>query len=112
MEARLLSFSERRLAGLLRRAALQHVRRELRDAQATLEQTLFLVERSGRAGWLGAVPFLRAWSEALGGERESAACVAPAAWIHLAQELASLVESGTDWVGYLENRWQIGRAHV
>jgi hypothetical protein len=109
MEARLLSYFEPRLARLLRRAALQHIRRELRACGEALDEAAFLVSFSGRVDWAPAETFLREWAAAVADERAGRGSGnAPAAWVHLGQELASELERGGDWIGYLATRWRVG----
>jgi hypothetical protein len=111
--AKILSFSEKRLAALLRKAALQHIRRELPLARESLEEVRFLLEWSDRPEWAPVISFVAEWTEAVKREREGRnANAAPAAWIHLAQELASELDQGKNWVGYLNARWQLGNSRL
>jgi hypothetical protein len=113
MEARLLSFSEKRLAQLLRRAAFQHIRRELALAVETLGEAVFLVEWSNRPEWTPGLAFLREWESSVAAERQGLSPgTAPAAWIHLAQELAHLLENGHEWVPYLQTRWRVEAGRI
>lgn len=108
MEARLLSLSEKRLARIFRRAALQHIRRELREASATLADAAALLEAEGRESWAPGLAFVREWGSAVDTERRGLSLhAAPAAWIHLSQELASVLEAGGDWIEYLHTRWTV-----
>jgi hypothetical protein len=107
VEAKLLSLSEKRLVRLFRRAALQHIRRELRNAKATLDEAEFLLDEGN------VLLFLREWAAAVESERSGLSPPsAPAAWIHLAQELASVLESGGDWSLYLDSRWRLENGRI
>jgi hypothetical protein len=104
----LLSFSEKRLSGLLRKAALQHIRRELIHTRETLDEARFLLEWSDRPDWQPVINFVGAWSDAAAREREGRnPGTAPAAWIHLGQELADVLDRRGDWVEYLAVRWRV-----
>jgi hypothetical protein len=106
--AKLLSFSEKRLSALFRKAALQHIRRELIHARETLDEARFLLEWSDRPEWQPVIQFVGAWSEATIREREGRnPGTAPAAWIHLGQELADVLDRKGDWVEYLAARWRV-----
>jgi len=110
MGTALLFFSDRRLAGLFRRAALQHIRRDLAETEATLKAAGILVESSPRLEQ--ALPFVREWAEAIEKERRGMRPPASsAAWIPLGQELAFLLENGGDWAGYLGSRWRLESPH-
>lgn len=103
-----LSFSEKRLAGLLRKAALHHIRRELVLAREALDEARFLLEWSDRPDWALVAEFVAEWGEAVKCERVGHnPGAAPAAWIHLGQELATVLDQGGDWVAYLASRWRV-----
>jgi hypothetical protein len=107
-QPKLLSFSEKRLAILFRKAALLHIRRELAAAREVLQEIHFLLDWSNQLAWKPALRFVTEWDEAVAGEEVGTLpTVAPAAWIHLSQELAHLIDERHDWVGYLESRWRL-----
>lgn len=111
--SRLYSLEEKRLARLLRRAALQHVRREHALAAATLAEARTLVAWAARPAWAFGLEFLGQWRETVKAEHEGKVpATAPAAWIHLSQELASLLESGGDWIAYLRGRWKLEAGRI
>lgn len=112
-ESRLYSLEEKRLARLLRQAALQHVRREHALAAATLAEARTLVEWASRPAWAPGHKFLGQWRETVKTEHEGKVpATAPAAWIHLSQELASLLEAGGDWIAYLNGRWKVEAGRI
>ena len=113
VERKLYSLEEKRLARLLRQAAIQHVRREHALAAATLAEAKNLVEWSGREGWAYGFEFLTQWRETVKAEHQGKVpATAPAAWIHLSQELASLLETGGDWIDYLGARWKVQAGRI
>ncbi len=108
VDRKLYSLEEKRLARLLRQAALRHVRREFGLAAATLAEAKNLVLWANRPQWAQGYEFLSQWREAVKLEHEGKApTTAPAAWIHLSQELAALLETGGNWTEYLEGRWKV-----
>ncbi len=102
------SFEERRLAKILRQASLAYIKREYGRTQRFLDEAIDLMDWACREEWSYAQEFIAHWQETVkteqGGKLLS---TAPAAWIHLGQELASLLETGGDWIGYLKQRWQM-----
>ncbi|MGZ3651032.1 MAG: hypothetical protein ACXWR1_16070 [Bdellovibrionota bacterium] len=107
-QPKLLSYSSKRLAILFRKAALQHIRRELPAARETLQEIHFLLDWSNQPAWEPALRFVAEWGQSVAAEEKGTLpSIAPAAWIHLSQELAHLIDEGADWVGYLESRWRL-----
>lgn len=105
---RVLSYSEKRLVHLLRRAALQHIRREYDAAERSLRAALLLVRAENRAAWEGAEGFLAAWARAVAAERDGEDLeVSAASWVHLGQEIAALLDTRGDWAAYLRSRWRL-----
>jgi len=108
LERNLYSFEDKRLARLLRQASLCYVRRELGRTQSSVQHAIELVEWANRPEWNLGLAFLKQWYDVVQHEQKgrSGAC-APAAWIHLAQELAALLETEGDWIAYLGSRWRL-----
>ena len=107
MNGNLIPFNEKRLANLYRGAALRHIRREYAECSRLLREALLLIEKCDRGNWAPAHLFTAEWERAVVAEnRGEGLSTAPAAWIHLSQELASAMEQAADWVGYLEGRWR------
>lgn len=112
-ERKLYSLEEKRLARLLRQAALQHVKSQHALAAATLAEAKTLVKFSSRPAWTPGYQFLCQWRETVKLEHEGKVpSTAPAAWIHLSQELATLLETGGDWIGYLGTRWKVEAGRI
>lgn len=112
-ERNLYSFEERRLAKLLRQASMAYIRQEYGRAQRILADAAELVEWANRPEWNYGQIFLEQWSSSVKDEQNGrASATAPAAWIHLAQELAALIETGGDWDEYLRARWRVVDANL
>lgn len=107
-ERNLFSFEERRLAKLLRQASMASIRREYGRTQGFLRDATELMEWADRPEWEYGMAFLEQWEASVRNEQKGRSLATPpAAWIHLAQELASLLETEGDWVAYLRTRWQL-----
>jgi len=106
-EIKLYSFEEKRLARLLRQASLAYIRREYGRTQRFLGDAIELIEWANRPGWDYGREFLAHWCATVRDEQEGRSLsTAPAAWIHLGQELATSLESEEDWIFYLRSRWR------
>lgn len=105
-QLRCISFEGKRLARLLRQAALCHLRGEFAEADVFLEDASSYLEWAEVADWEKGQSFVDHWRDAIAQEEAGLGGMVPgAAWMHLAQEVATKAEQGEDWGAYLRSRW-------
>lgn len=99
---------KRRFAKLLRKAALGQVRGELDSAAAALDSLFLLLEQCEERQFEPLQEFVQEWTAVIANSPDGVVLSAtPAAWVHLAQELADFLEADRNWKAYLDSRWQL-----